>query len=72
MRLIGTDPHVEVEVFDEQEETRLWQELAVPGSPYGVVVDPAGIVLSKGTFNTLLQLEGLLAAAERRLHPAHA
>jgi hypothetical protein len=29
-------------------------------------------VLSKGTFNTLLQLESVLAAAERRLQLAYA
>jgi Methylamine utilisation protein MauE len=72
VQLVGADPHVDVEVFDEQQEPALWHELAIPGSPYGVVVDRTGIVLSKGTFNTLLQLEGLLAAAERRLQPAHA
>jgi hypothetical protein len=71
VQLLGSDPHVEVGVFDEQQEPQLWRELAIPGSPYGVVVDPSGTVLSKGTFNTLLQLEGLLAAAERR-QPVHA
>jgi hypothetical protein len=29
------------------------------------VMDGGGEVVSKGTFNTLVQLEGLLAAAER-------
>jgi len=72
VQLVGADPHVELEVFDEQEHGELWHELGIPGSPYGVVVDAEGTVLSKGTFNTLLQLEGVLAAAERRLQPAHA
>jgi hypothetical protein len=73
VRLVGSDPEVELEVFEEQRESELWRALRIPGSPYGVVVDPAGTVLAKGTFNTLLQLEGLLAAAERRVHGvAHA
>jgi methylamine utilization protein MauE len=72
VQLVGADPHVELEVFDEQEHGELWHELGIPGSPYGVVVDAEGTVLSKGTFNTLLQLEGVLAAAERRLQFAYA
>jgi hypothetical protein len=66
LRLIATEPGVVVEVFDEHDDRDVWQELEVPGSPYGVVLDPAGIVLAKGTFNSLAQLEGLLAFAERR------
>jgi hypothetical protein len=73
VRLVGTDPAVDVRLFDEREDPDVWEELAVPGGPYGVVLDADGTVLSKGTFNTLLQLEGLLAAAERRQpEPAHA
>ena len=64
--LIETEPGVVVEVFDEHDDRDVWQELEVPGSPYGVVLDPGGIVLAKGTFNSLAQLEGLLAFAERR------
>jgi hypothetical protein len=73
VRLVGSDPEVELEVFEERKDVELWRSLRIPGSPYGVVVDPAGTVLAKGTFNTLLQLEGLLATAERRVHGlAHA
>jgi hypothetical protein len=43
----------------------VWESLAVPGSPYGVVLDPDGVVLAKGTFNTLFQLEGLIEDATR-------
>ena len=68
VRLVGSDPKVELEVFEERRDSELWRALRIPGSPYGVVVDPAGTVLAKGTFNTLLQLEGLLATAERRVH----
>jgi hypothetical protein len=65
LRLLARDPHLELEVFDEQEDAVAWRTLRVPGSPYGVVLDPKGTVLAKGSFNTLPQLEGLLAAAER-------
>jgi hypothetical protein len=68
VRLVGSDPEVELEVFEERRDVELWRALRIPGSPYGVVVDRAGTVLAKGTFNTLLQLEGLLATAERRVH----
>ena len=42
-----------------------WDELSVPGSPYAVVLSADGEVLSKGTFNSLYQLESLLVAATR-------
>lgn len=73
LHLVATDPDVELKVFDEVDDAGEWQSLRVPGSPYSVVLDDTGTVLSKGTFNTLPQLEGLLAAAERRERvPAHA
>jgi len=62
------DPLLAVEVFDEGRDAELWRELGVPGSPFAVVLDPEGVVRAKGTFNSLGQLEGLLAAAERRAH----
>jgi hypothetical protein len=65
------DPLLAVEVFDEARDAELWRELDVPGSPFAVVLDPDGVVRSKGTFNSLGQLQGLLAAAERRA-AAHA
>ena len=68
VRLVATDPKVELEVFEERRDSELWRALRIPGSPYGVVVDEAGTVLAKGAFNTLLQLESLLATAERRVH----
>lgn len=60
------DPLLAVEVFDEVDDVEVWRELAVPGSPFAVVLDRDGVVRAKGTFNSLAQLEGLLAAAERR------
>ena len=66
MRLVGADPAVELEIFDEEEDAELWRSLGIPGSPYAVALTRDGEVLAKGTFNTLMQLEGVLAAAARR------
>ena len=65
LRLVASDPEVEIELFDEEADTGIWRSLAVPGSPYAVVLSADGDVLSKGTFNSLFQLESLLAAATR-------
>ncbi len=35
----------------------------VPGAPYAVMVDPAGVVLAKGSVNTARQLRSLIPAA---------
>jgi hypothetical protein len=67
LRLIANDPDVELVLFDEQDDADAWEALAVPGSPYGVVLAPDGVVLAKGTFNSLYQLESLLAHATRPL-----
>ena len=66
VRLVGADPAVELEIFDEEEDAELWRSLGIPGSPYAVALARDGEVLAKGTFNTLMQLEGVLAAAARR------
>ena len=60
------DPLLAVEIFDEQQHPDVWRELGVPGSPFAIVLDTDGVVRAKGTFNSLGQLEGMLAAAERR------
>jgi hypothetical protein len=65
LRLVASDPEVELELFDEEADAEAWRMLAVPGSPYAVVLSADGDVLSKGTFNSLFQLESLLAAATR-------
>jgi thiol-disulfide isomerase/thioredoxin len=62
LRLLANDPEVELRVFDEHDDADAWESLAVPGSPYAVVLDADGIVLSKGTFNSLYQLESLVRA----------
>jgi hypothetical protein len=67
LRLIANDPDVELVLFDEHDDADAWESLAVPGSPYGVVLAPDGVVLAKGTFNSLYQLESLLAHATRPL-----
>jgi hypothetical protein len=63
---LGGDPDLAVEVFDEAVDADVWGELAIPGSPYSLAVDENGIVLAKGTFNNLAQLESVLATANRR------
>jgi methylamine utilization protein MauE len=62
LRLLANDPEVELVTFDEHDDPDAWESLAVPGSPYAVVLDADGIVLSKGTFNSLYQLESLVGA----------
>lgn len=39
----------------------------IPGTPFAVISDRAGVVRAKGTVNTLEQLEGLVDTARRRL-----
>jgi hypothetical protein len=63
---VARDPLVAVRVFDEHHDADAWRALAVPGSPYAVALGLDGTVLAKGTFNTLDQLESVLATAERR------
>jgi hypothetical protein len=63
LRLVASDPEVEIEIFDEEADAGIWRELEIPGSPYAVVLSPDGDVLAKGTFNSLFQLESVLAAA---------
>jgi hypothetical protein len=65
LRLLENDPEVELLVFDEEDDADAWAALAVPGSPYAVVLGRDGEVLAKGAFNSLLQLESLLAHATR-------
>ena len=59
-------PELAVEIFDESLDADVWQELAIPGSPFALALDADSIVLAKGTFNNLAQLESVLATASRR------
>jgi hypothetical protein len=60
------DPLVAVARFDEHDSGDVWRANDIPGSPYAVVMDRGGRALAKGTFNSFGQLQGMLAAAERR------
>lgn len=62
----GRDPDVALRTFDERRDAAAWRALDVPGSPYAVALGLDGTVLAKGTFNSLGQLESVLATAERR------
>ena len=74
VELLGREPWLAVEVFDERRHADAWAAAAVPGAPYAVALDPRdGTVLAKGTFNGLGQLESVVSAAERRaLEAIHA
>ena len=51
------------QVLHDTDAERDWE---VPGTPFVVVLDEAGVVRAKGTVNNLEQIEGLLDTAERR------
>jgi methylamine dehydrogenase accessory protein MauD len=42
------------------------QAYAVPGTPYVIATDGSGVVVGKGTVNTLEQMEGLIETARQR------
>ncbi|HKJ35427.1 MAG TPA: MauE/DoxX family redox-associated membrane protein [Solirubrobacterales bacterium] len=60
------EPALSVRSFEEAADGDVWEALGIPGAPYAIALDAAGIVLAKGTFNNLAQLEGILGTAERR------
>lgn len=60
------DPLLAVETFDEREDADVWRVLAIPGSPYALVLSLDGTVLAQGTFNSARQLESLVATGEAR------
>ena len=63
---VAADPLLAVRVFDEVADASTWAAAAVPGSPYAVALDASGVALAKGTFNSLVQLEGIVATARTR------
>jgi hypothetical protein len=63
---VAADPVLAVRVFDEVAHAPIWAAAAAPGSPYAVALDTAGVALAKGTFNSLVQLEGIIATARGR------
>jgi hypothetical protein len=73
VRALARDRLLAVERFDEHADAAAWRELGIPGSPYAVVLALDGTVLSQGTFNSIRQLESLVATAEaREREPARA
>jgi hypothetical protein len=60
------DPLLAVETFDEHDDADVWRALAIPGSPYALVLALDGTVLAQGTFNSARQLEALVATGEAR------
>ena len=66
VRSLAADPVLAVVTFEEGDEADVWRELAIPGAPFAVALDPAGVVLAKGAFNNLAQLESVVATAGRR------
>jgi hypothetical protein len=63
---VAADPLVAVRVFDEHADEATWRAAGVPGSPYAIALSGAGVALAKGTFNSLGQLESVLATARVR------
>jgi hypothetical protein len=63
---LAGDPLLAVGVFDEHADAAVWSQAAVPGSPYAVVLSVGAVVLANGTFNSLSQLESVLATARSR------
>jgi hypothetical protein len=63
---VAADPLLSVRIFDEAADAGTWSAAAVPGSPYAVAMDGAGVALAKGTFNSLVQLESIVATARAR------
>jgi len=63
---LARDPQLALATFDEHADQSVWQALAIPGSPYGIVLTLDGTVLAQGTFNGLRQLESLVATAHTR------
>jgi hypothetical protein len=66
VRGLASDPLLAVATFDEHDDQDVWRALAIPGSPYAVVLALDGTVLAQGTFNSARQLESLVATAETR------
>jgi len=63
---VAGDPLLAVRLFDEAADSEVFGEARVPGSPYAVAMDRNGVALAKGTFNSLAQLESILATAGAR------
>jgi hypothetical protein len=63
---VARDRTLAVVRFDEVEDAGVWRALGVPGPPFVIVAGADGVALAKGAFDSLAQLEGVIAAAARR------
>jgi hypothetical protein len=63
---VAADPLLAVRLLDELADEPAWRQAQVPGSPYAVALDRDGVALAKGTFNSLAQLESIVATARLR------
>jgi hypothetical protein len=66
VKYLSADPLLSVRVFDETADAAVWSAAQAPGSPYAVALDAGGVALAKGTFNSLAQLESIVATALTR------
>ena len=66
VKYVAADPLLAVRIFDEVADAPAWASAAIPGSPYAVALDSDGVALAKGTFNSLVQLESIIATARAR------
>jgi hypothetical protein len=66
LNAFAKSPDLDVLFFNDVDDAATWAEARVPGSPYAIALDSRGVVRSKGTFSSVAQLEGILAAAEPR------
>jgi hypothetical protein len=66
VRHVAGDPVLAVRLFDEVADQITWRRANVPGSPYAIAMGLSGVVLAKGTFNSLAQLESILATGRAR------
>ena len=70
LEFLRRDTRLTVVEFDEHDDHDRWESLDVPGSPYAIAFSNDGVVLAKGTFNGLSQLESVVATAVRRRQEA--
>jgi hypothetical protein len=72
LRVLERDPALRVvhAAYEDAEGPELHAAFDVPGTPYAVYLDAAGVVRAKGTVNTLEQLESLVAAGGTRAREA--
>jgi len=63
---VARDPLLAVALLDEERDRDQWLAAEVPGSPYAVALTLDGVVLAKGAFNGLAQLESVVGTARLR------